>query len=354
MKVFSVVLLSKEVLSNQFRDKPVQFPGPAGLDILCSSLYTDQTREELVYCASQGPLYFFDYCRLGLFLANCAKGSNRSNCPWIRMLRSEIPSYLYGASKQVSECLKLPSRQCSVSWVLEYLLRFHSLPPLFRCLQSSRTLGMSSENFHEVIGSIRCGPARRWVCKHSWMCPRRAGRGGCGSSMAGGLVETCSPRRSGNGMSTSLPMRWHCAACGPCGGSGECRYWSRRKMSILIVSHILDHGRFEREIHKELIHICTEPCVVLWSLFIKSGQRLPPVGTRNLQRPGSSEPTPEEPLRRVGAQGGSGLNPPIWNPNSGVQGEPCAVRYRSIHDNRPGRGVVQLERRVTALPCVPF
>ena len=35
---------------------------------------------------------------------------------------------------------------------------------------------------------------------------------------------------------------------------------------------------------------------------------------------GSSEPTPEEPLRWRGAQGGSWSNPPKWIPNRGVQG----------------------------------
>ena len=35
---------------------------------------------------------------------------------------------------------------------------------------------------------------------------------------------------------------------------------------------------------------------------------------------GSSEPTPEERLRKGGAQGGSGSSPPNWIPNSGVQG----------------------------------
>ena len=77
----------KEALSNQFRSKPVRFPGAQGLDTPFSSLYTAQIREEHAYCESQGPLYLFDPCRLGLFLAYCAKGSNRSNFPWIRLPR---------------------------------------------------------------------------------------------------------------------------------------------------------------------------------------------------------------------------------------------------------------------------
>ena len=70
----------QEALSNQFRSKPVRFPGALGLDIPFSSLYTAQIREELAYCGSQGPIYLFDPC-------NCAKGSKRSNFPWIRVPR---------------------------------------------------------------------------------------------------------------------------------------------------------------------------------------------------------------------------------------------------------------------------
>ena len=55
----------------------------------------------------------------------------------------------------------------------------------------------------------------------------------------------------------------------------------------------------------------------------------PPVGTRNPQVFGSLEPTHEEPLRRGGAQGGSGSSPPSWIPNCGVQGEPVQMILRS-------------------------
>ena len=158
----------KEVLSNQSRGKPVQFPGALGLDSPCSSLYTAQIREEHAHCGSHGPLYLFDPCRLVLFLAYCAKGSNRSNFLWIQLLRWprwEIASYLYGACKQVSEFLKLPSRQCSASRVLDYLLRFHSLPPrrvpVFQVPPVVRSIGLVKRKFHKVIGGMRCGPARR-------------------------------------------------------------------------------------------------------------------------------------------------------------------------------------------------
>ena len=122
------------------------------------------------YCGSQGPIYLFDPCRLGLFLAYCTKGSNRSNFPWIRMPRWprwETASYLKRACKQVSEFLKLPSRDCSASRVLEYLLRFHSLPPkrvpVFQVPPVIKNIGHVKRKFHEVIGGMRCGPARRWV-----------------------------------------------------------------------------------------------------------------------------------------------------------------------------------------------
>ena len=140
----------KEVLSNQSRGKPVQFPGALGLDFPFSPLYTAQIREERAYYGFQGPLYLFDPCWLGLFLAYCAKGSNRSNFPWIRLPRwprMEIASYLCGACKHVSEFLKLPSTQCSASRVLDYPLRFHSYHQkefqFFRCLRSSRMLGQA-------------------------------------------------------------------------------------------------------------------------------------------------------------------------------------------------------------------
>ena len=127
---------------------------------------------------------------------------------------------------------------------------------------------MSSENSTRLVA---CGAGLLVDgCKRIWMCARRAARGGCGSSMARGS----SPKSSGNGTSTSLPKRWCCAACDPCWGSGDCRCGSRHKISIRSVSHVLGRGHLEREFHKEFIPNCMEPCVVSWSLFIKSGRRL--------------------------------------------------------------------------------
>ena len=162
--------VTQEALANRSQGKPVQFPGALGLDIPFSPLYTAQIREEHAYYGFQGPLYLFDPCRLGLFLAYCAKGSNRSNFPWIllpRWPRWEIASYLYGACKHVSEFLKLPSGQCSASRVVDYLLRFHSLPPkrvpVFQVPSVVKNTGNVQRKFHDVVGRMRCGPARRWV-----------------------------------------------------------------------------------------------------------------------------------------------------------------------------------------------
>ena len=123
---------------------------------------------------------------------------------------------------------------------------------LFRCLQLSRILGMPSENSTRllvacVVGLLADG------CKRSLHCARRAARCGCGSLVARGSFETCSPRSSGIGTLGSLPMRWCCAACGPCRESGEWRYGSRLKISTRSVSHFSGHGRFEREFHKEIV-----------------------------------------------------------------------------------------------------
>ena len=87
----------------------------------------------------------------------------------------------------------------------------------FGCLQSSRILGMSKENSTRLL--VACGAGLLADgCKRIWMRARRAARGGCGSSVVRGSFETCSPRSSRIGTSTSLPMRWCCAACEPCQG----------------------------------------------------------------------------------------------------------------------------------------
>ena len=51
--------------------------------------------------------------------------------------------------------------------VLEYLLRFHSLPPkrvpVVHVPPVIKNIGHVKRKFHEVTGGMRCGPARRRV-----------------------------------------------------------------------------------------------------------------------------------------------------------------------------------------------
>ena len=58
----------------------------------------------------------------------------------------------------------------------------------------------------------------------------------------------------------------------------------------------------------------------------------------------SSEPTPEETLRRGGAQGGSGSHGPSWIPNRGVQVEAVQLILRSTY-TRAGRRAACCDRR---------
>ena len=52
------------------------------------------------------------------------------------------------------------------------------------------------------------------------------------------------------------------------------KYGIRQKISILSVSCVLGHGRFDRGFHKELTHNCMEQYVGSWNLSIQSGRRL--------------------------------------------------------------------------------
>ena len=188
-----------------------------------------------------------------LFLAYCAKGSNRSNFPWFRLPRWprwEIASYLYGACKHVSKFLKFPSRQCSASRVLEHLLQFHSLPPkrvpVFQVPPVSKNIGNVKRKFHEIIGGMRCGPARRWVQAHLEV-RKAGGKGGCGSSAANEPFEMFILRSSCIGRSR-----------------GDCRYASRLILSNLSVFLFSGRGHFKRKFHKKLTRNCPEPCAIYW------------------------------------------------------------------------------------------
>ena len=80
----------------------------------------------------------------------------------------------------------------------------------FRCLQSSRILGMSSESSTMLLVACCVGRLAGGF-KRSWQFAKRAARGGCGSSMARGPFETFTPRISRTGRSSTLPMHWCCA-----------------------------------------------------------------------------------------------------------------------------------------------
>ena len=99
--------------------------------------------------------------------------------------------------------IKHPSRQCSASRVLDYLLRFHSLPhkrvPVFQ------------------VPSVvkKCWECQAKVPRCYWeACVVEAARGGCGSSVARGPFGTFTPRSPGTGRLSNLPMRWCCGVPG--------------------------------------------------------------------------------------------------------------------------------------------
>ena len=74
---------------------------------------------------------------------------------------------------------------------------------------------------------------------------------------------------------------------------------------------------------------CDEGCFAATATI--QGIRPHPWGPGTPLVGGSVEPTPEEPLRREGAQGGSGSSPLNWIPNRGVQGEPVQMILRSTY-----------------------
>ena len=107
-----------------------------------------QIREEHAYCDFQGPLYLFDPCRLGLFLAYwCKRFEQIESSRGIRLPRWpkwEIASYLYGACRHVSEFLKLPSRTV-------YCLPSSGLSSSFACRWVQAQLGSSQSGQQEVV-----------------------------------------------------------------------------------------------------------------------------------------------------------------------------------------------------------
>ena len=228
---------TQEALANRSQSKPVQFPGALGLGKPFSPLCAGQIQEEHAYYAFKGTLYLLDPCRLGAFPGVLYKRFEQIELPVnpaTKVPRWEIASYLCGACKHVSELLKLPSRQCSASRVLDYLLRFIRKHPkkfqFFRFLQLSRIFGMSTESSTMLLVACVVGQ-RAGGIRRSWQFAKRAARGG--------PFGTFNPRTSGTGRLSNLPMRWSCAACGPRRESGDCPCADRRKISILDVSHFL-------------------------------------------------------------------------------------------------------------------
>ena len=204
--VFWVCSVTQETLANRSRVKSVQFLGALGLDIPFSPPNTAQLREKHAYYGFQGPLYLVDPCRLGLFLAYCAKGSKRANM---------FPSFSSFPPDSV-----LPPR------VLDYLLRFHSLlpkgVPVFQVSSVVENIGNVQRKFHDVIGRMRCGPARRWV--QTQLAVRKAGSKRWLRFFNGKRAfGTFDPRIPGTGRMSNLPMRCRCAACGPRRESGDYR-----------------------------------------------------------------------------------------------------------------------------------
>ena len=128
-----------------------------------SPLYTAQLREEHAYYGFQGPLYLFDPCRLELCLAYCAKGLNRSHhiC---KMRANMFPSFSSFPSDSV-----LPRE----FWIIFFIF-IPCLPKEFFQVPSVvENIGHVKRKFHDVIGRMRCGPARRWV--QTQLAVRKAG-----------------------------------------------------------------------------------------------------------------------------------------------------------------------------------
>ena len=155
-----------------------------------SSQHSTDTGKACVLMVFKVLFVWLDPCRLGLFLAYCAKCSKRANM---------FPSFS-----------SFPSRQCSASRVLDYLLRFHSLlpkgVPVFQVSSVVENIGNVQRKFHDVIGRMRCGPARRWV--QTQLAVRKAGSKRWLRFFNGKRAfGTFDPRIPGTGRMSNLPMR---------------------------------------------------------------------------------------------------------------------------------------------------
>ena len=277
-KYFGVFLLSKKLFQTSSVASQFSFQERWGWTFLFPLfLHSSETRRTCVL--SDGPLYLFDPCRLGLFLAYCAKGSNRSNLPWIRMPR----------------CLGGRLHHICMGMQTGLQISHASLQTVFRILG----FGISSScSFSTTTKSSSVSGASSH--QEYWACQERIPRGyrwhavrACspmGASASGGaqderqevvalLQRQEDPSRHAlrgvQGMGRQRVCRCAGAAhlAGRAGCLEDCQCGSRRKILVLSVSHVLDRGRFEREFHKELVPSCMVPYVGSWSLFIKSGRR---------------------------------------------------------------------------------
>ena len=187
--------VANQALSNRTQGKPVQFPGALGIDIPFSPLYTAQVREQHAYYGFEGLLYLLASCRLGLFLAYCAKGSNRSNFHQggpggkLHHICVERANMLPSFSSFLPDSVLPPE-----FWIIFFvLILYHPKEfQFFRCLQLSRILGMSSES--STMSLVACVAGQRaGGFGRSWQFAKRAARGGCSSSLAGGQFEMFTP-----------------------------------------------------------------------------------------------------------------------------------------------------------------
>ena len=98
-RVFGVVLLSKKILQTKIWGKPVKFPCALGLDIpFFPSFCCPNSSPTCIFGGPKDQSVCLILAGWGCSVAYCAKGSNRSNFPWIwlpKWPRWEIASYLY-------------------------------------------------------------------------------------------------------------------------------------------------------------------------------------------------------------------------------------------------------------------
>ena len=167
--------------------------------------------------------------------------------------------------------------QCSASRVLDYLLRFHSLPPkrvpVYQVPSVVENIGNVKRKFHDVIGRVRCGPACRWT--QTQLAVRKAGskrwlRFFNGKRALRDVRSEDFRDWEVEQFADALALRSLRAAPGvwrpPVWGQAD-------EINSECLSLFFGRGQSKREFHKELIHNFMEPCAVNWILFIKLGRR---------------------------------------------------------------------------------